>query len=126
MKVQITVAILVVSIGLVAFWLWPYSDAFTDQYDHVADEVVRIIEANPTEEGVDKATTYYNSRQSSLRDKRDWGLKPDKNGVVSETVKEGYRKAFSRTSAKMDKLEEKYPALKRRLELLSVYMFRLE
>jgi hypothetical protein len=74
MKVQITVGVLVVSIGLVAFWLWPYSDAFTAQYDHVSDDVVRIIEANPTEEGVDKATTYYNSRQSSLRDKRDWTL----------------------------------------------------
>ena len=126
MKVQLTIAIIVVSIGLLAFWFWPYSDAFTAEYDHVSDEVVRIIEENPSDDGVDKANAYYNSKQASLSDKRDRGLKPDKNGVVSETVIDGYRKAFSRTSIKMDKLKEKYPALKRRLDLLSAYIFRLD
>ena len=112
MKIKIAVAVIVVQILLLLFWFWPYSDNFTATYDHVTDEVVRLIEENPTVEGVDKATRYYNARQSSLKDLRDWGLKPDKNGAISETVRSAYMNSLSRTNRKLDKLEEKYPNIK--------------
>src|SRR5688572_25494336 len=116
MKVKITVAVIVVSIILVAFWNWPYSDDFTVDLDQVSDEVVRIIEKNPTEEGIEKATKFYRARQFKLSDKREWGARPDKNGAVSETVRQAHMNAFSRMSVKMGKLENKYPALGRSLK----------
>lgn len=126
MKIKLTVAAIAISVILLAFWFWPYSDSFTDEYQRVTDEVVQMIEENPTKDGVEKARKHYNSRESWLRDRLDWGLKPDKDGVVSETVRNRYLVVTADTGIRLDALAKKYPDVGKDIDHLRVDMLRID
>ena len=125
MKVQLTVAAIVVSVLLLAFWLWPYSDEFTAEHGHAVDEIVRIIEETPTKEGVDKALQYYHSRETRLQDRFKWGLKPDSRGAISETVRSSYSRALTNAGSRISDLGKKHPDLKRDIDYLSNVVTRI-
>ena len=110
MKIKITVAISVVLIGLVVFWfwLWPFGDAFTRDYDRTIDEVVRIVDENPTTEGVDKASEYYSKSLQRLHDEMNF---------QNDTI-DPYLKCIDRNRTKIFGLGERHPELKRQIDLL--------
>ena len=112
MKIKITAAVIVVSIIVIAFWFWPFSDAFTKDYDAVIDEMVRIIDENPTAAGVDKASNYFTDSQSRLRGEMDFGLSQRAD------LSENYLQCVYRNRRKLDKLADKHPELKNSIEIL--------
>ena len=122
MKIQVTVAVIVVSILFVAFWLWPYSDDFTAEYQVVAEKIAEIIEKDPTSDGVSKAHQYFNSRESRLKDRFKFGLKPDKNGAVSESVRLSYQAVISKGTAPLHRLADKHPDIRQNIQMLSADM----
>ncbi len=122
MKVQVTVAAIVVSILFLAFWFWPYSDDFTTEYQAVADKVAEIIENDPTSDGVSKAHQYFNSRETRLKDRFKFGLKPDKNGSVSETVRSRYQTVVNTGTYPLQRLGDKHPDLRQAIQMLRADM----
>ncbi len=56
-------------------------ESFLEEYITVSDEVVRIVNANPTAEGVKQAQDYLDSKKASLKSKFEAGSKecPDKD-----------------------------------------------
>ena len=129
MKIKITISIFVVTFGILAFWLWPYGDAFTVEYGQVVDEVVKIIDDNPTKEGVDKARSYFNSRESRLKEKMDRGLMPDRESVlanrVDERVREKYGAYSGVISMRMDDLSKRHPNIKEEIDSLRLAVVRI-
>ena len=122
MKIQLTVAVIVVSILFVAFWLWPYGDDFTAEYQAVAEKVVEFIESDPTSNGVSKAQEYFNSREARLKDRFKFGLKPDKNGPISETVRSRYQTVVNKGTYPLQLLADKHPDLRQAIQMLSADM----
>ena len=122
MKIKIIVAVVAVQIILLVFWLWPYSDNFTKEYQDVADRVVEIIEKDPTSEGMKKARQHFQSHESRLKDRFKFGLKPDKNGAVSDKVRNRYQEIVNDASRRLDLLASKHPDLEREIKFLSADM----
>ncbi len=121
-KIKIIVAVVAVQILLLAFWFWPYSDDFTVGYQEVAAQVLDIIEKDPTSNGVSKARQYFNSREDRLKDRFKFGLKPEKNGAVSESVRSRYQDVVNKGTAPLDLLADKHPDISRDIESLTVDM----
>ncbi|MBV9215812.1 MAG: hypothetical protein JO053_06515 [Acidobacteria bacterium] len=120
-KVKITIGILVVSIGIVVFWMWPYSDNFTREYASTIDNIVAIIDKDPTDAGVTKAVEYSSSRHLDLHDKFHEGLKSG-----SATIQDAYTKALNNGSARVRALGDKYPNIKKDMDFLSHSVSRMD
>ena len=89
--------------------------AFLEEYLTVADEIVRMVDSNPTTEGVKQAQTYLDSKKVSLKTKFEAGKKesPDKEMMEKFSV------IITGQVAKVSKLPEKHPVLKNELENLA-------
>ncbi|HKX84055.1 MAG TPA: hypothetical protein VJL58_07545 [Pyrinomonadaceae bacterium] len=122
MKIKIIVAVIAVQLILLAFWLWPYSDNFTKEYQGVADQIVDIIEKDPTSEGMKNARLHFQSHESRLKDQFKFGLKADKNGAVSDKVRNRYQEVVNDASRRLSLLADKHPDLEREIKFLSADM----
>lgn len=89
-------------------------EAFLEEYITVSDEIVRMVEANPTAESVKQAQIYLDSKKSSLKSKFTAGSKEG----ADKTMEDKFRVILSGQTAKITKLAEKHPALKSDLDSL--------
>ena len=122
MKIQITVAAIVVSLMLLAFWFWPYGDEFTSEYSRVADKVAEIIEQDQTSDGVSKARTYFSTNNSVLKGRLKAVLKPDKDGKISEGDRRRYQEVVNKYSARLSNVADKHPELNSEISQLRADM----
>lgn len=90
-------------------------EAFLEQQSAVANEIVRIVDAKPTAEGVKQAQDYLNSQKASLKSKFDAGKKESNNAENQER----FLKVVTYNMEQVGKLSKKYPNLKADLDNLS-------
>jgi len=130
MKITIIVALLVVQIALLLFFFWPQGDAFTNEYGKVVDEVVKIVDNDPTKEGVEKARGHFNSNESRLKAIMDKGLMPDRDAVIAnkvdQSVREKYRAYTGSVSMRMDDLSKRHPNIKDEVDKLRLAVLRID
>lgn len=119
MKIQITVAVIVVSAIIAAFWFWPVGDAFTNEYEQVAGKVADMVEQDPTSDGVSKASSYFSSRNSVIKDRLKAALK---NGAISESDRQRYQPVINKYSSRLGNVADKHPELKTQLSQLRADM----
>ena len=90
-------------------------EAFLEEYITTADEIVRIVDANPTTAGVTQAQAYLDSKKASLKSKFDAG----KHAGHDQEMEDKFLVIVPACVKKVDSLSEKHPNLKSQLDSLS-------
>jgi hypothetical protein len=118
-KVQVTIAVIVVSAIVAAFWFWPVGDAFTNEYERVAGMVAEMVEQDPTSAGISKASSYFSSNNSIIKERLKAVLK---NGSISASDRQRYQSVINKYSSRLGTVADKHPELKTQLSQLSADM----
>ncbi len=110
MKLKVGLAINLLTICLLLFSC--QSDQETDfltEYQKTADEIVKIVDADPNAEGITNAREYLKSRKKQLKPKFDTnGILNTKNKKIDDQI------------AKFSELFRKYPAIQPELKELGL------
>jgi hypothetical protein len=89
--------------------------AFLEEYITVSDEIVRMVDANPTTEGVKRAQGYLDSKKASLKSKFVAGSKEGSD----KDMEEKFRVIVPSYLGRVAKLSEKHPNVKNELDNLT-------
>ncbi|MGI9069482.1 MAG: hypothetical protein ACR2HX_24140 [Pyrinomonadaceae bacterium] len=90
-------------------------EAFLEEYMMVADEIVRLVDTNPTAAGVAQAQAYLDSKKASLKSKFNAG----KSAGQDKEMENKFRVIVPSYLKKVAGLSEKHPNLKTELDSLT-------
>jgi len=115
MKEKIIVSISAICLLIAGCSSQKNREAFLEEYIAVSDEIVRMVDANPTAEGVKQARSYLDSKKASLKSKFAAG----KNDGDDKEMQHKFGVIVTGQLRKVGQLSEKHPTVKNEMENLT-------